>query len=379
MNILFVDQFTELGGAQQCLLDLMPAVQERGWQAQVAAPGDGPMVDALRAMKIPCHRIPAGADVFRFASAFPRTVVALRRLVRSLAIDLVYVNGPRLLPAAACAGRPVVFHAHSVPEQRRARTLAGLALRSAAVEVIAVSEFAAASWRGFVPESRIRVIYNGTPDYGVRPGRSGGPLRIGIVGRIAPEKGHLDFIRAAHIVARSRSDVRFIICGAPLFSGEFYAEAVRAESRGAPVEFMGWQANVGPVLHALDVLVVPSAPNDAAPRVILEAFSAGVPVVAYPSGGIPELFAGGSGVLTPESTAGALASSILSLIADPERMQVLSATGRQSWSLRFRLERYRDEILALLSQAGTTGTQPRRDRLKSQPRQEQSRIRTAAS
>jgi len=61
MNILFVDQFTELGGAQQCLLDLMPAVKERGWQAHVAVPGDGPLMDTLRTMGIPCHGIPGGA------------------------------------------------------------------------------------------------------------------------------------------------------------------------------------------------------------------------------------------------------------------------------------------------------------------------------
>jgi glycosyltransferase involved in cell wall biosynthesis len=336
MNILFLDQFSELGGAQQCLLELLPAVKERGWQAHVAAPGGGPLADKLRAIGIPFHPL---------ASIFSQ--------MRRLAVNLIYVNGPRLLPAAACTGKSMVFHAHSVPRQSYARALAGLALRSARTEVIAVSEFAAASWRRFAHESRIRVIYNGTPDYGVHPRRPLGPLRIGIVGRIAPEKGHLDFVRAARIVARSRGDIRFIICGAPLFSGDSHAALVRGEASGAPVEFVGWQANIAPMLHSLDLLVVPSAPNDAAPRVIMEAFSAGVPVVAYPSGGIPELV-GDSGVITSESNPGTLAHTILSLLADPARMRDMAASGRQSWSQRFRLERYREEVLSLLSRVGTT-------------------------
>src|SRR5579859_8167135 len=43
MTILFLDQFSDLGGAQRCLLDLLPAVRDRGWRAHVAAPGDGPL------------------------------------------------------------------------------------------------------------------------------------------------------------------------------------------------------------------------------------------------------------------------------------------------------------------------------------------------
>lgn len=324
MNILFVDQYSELGGAQQCLLDLMPAILERGWQAHVAAPGDGPLIDSLRAMGIPCHRTP----------------LHLRRLVSRLSIDLVYVNGPRLLPAATCCGRPVIFHAHSVPQDRYARTLAGIALRTTQAEVIAVSEYAAASWRRFVPDSRIRVIYNGVPDYGVRQSRCPGPFRIGMVGRIAREKGHLDFVQAARMVGHSK----FVICGAPLFSDANYAEQIRAEARGAPVEFMGWQADIGPVLHSLDILAVPSAAHDAAPRVILEAFSAGVPVVAYPSGGIPELASDGGVVVTQT-----LAETIVGLLADPERMHALSIAGRRAWARRFRLESYRENIVALLS------------------------------
>ena len=41
MNILFLDQYSDLGGAQACLLDLMPAIQAQGWSAQAVLPGHG--------------------------------------------------------------------------------------------------------------------------------------------------------------------------------------------------------------------------------------------------------------------------------------------------------------------------------------------------
>ena len=45
--------------------------------------------------------------------------------------DLVYVNGPRLLPAAALARLrvPVLFHAHSCLPPGASRMLAGMSLR----------------------------------------------------------------------------------------------------------------------------------------------------------------------------------------------------------------------------------------------------------
>ena len=42
-NLLILDQFTQLGGAQRCLLDLLPAFLEAGYATHVAVPGDGPL------------------------------------------------------------------------------------------------------------------------------------------------------------------------------------------------------------------------------------------------------------------------------------------------------------------------------------------------
>ena len=56
MNILCLDQFGELGGAQRCLLDLLPAMADRGWSVHLAAPGDGQLAE--RGRRVGSHRGP---------------------------------------------------------------------------------------------------------------------------------------------------------------------------------------------------------------------------------------------------------------------------------------------------------------------------------
>ncbi len=128
MNILFIDQFTDPGGAQCCLMDLLPEVKCRGWNPHLLAPGNGELARWCRAGEIPVHTLPlrscsngtkTAMDLLRYSFDVPRMSAAIRRLVRSRAIDLIYVNGPRPLPAVAGLSRcswsrvPVIFHAHS--------------------------------------------------------------------------------------------------------------------------------------------------------------------------------------------------------------------------------------------------------------------------
>jgi glycosyltransferase involved in cell wall biosynthesis len=395
MNILFVDQFSQLGGAQRCLLDLLPAIQGRGWGAYVAAPGSGPLMDSVRSLGMEYYVLPEAEyasgrkgvwDAMQFARAFPATVVRLRQLIRELSIDLVYVNGPRLLPPASLASRPIVFHAHSVVTQKLARSWATFVLRHTDAEVIAVSEYAAGPLRPFVPAERMHVVYNGVPGRGAevpRRPKPAPPWRIGFIGRIAPEKGALDLVRAARILNRSRSDLRFFICGAPVFSDIAYGLRVKTESRDLPVMFCGWQDDISEFLRLLDLVVVPSASSDAAPRIILEAFSAGIPVIAYPSGGIPELVDPSAGLIVPECTPDSLALGIGMLLDRPEQLHEMGVSARRVWAERFQLERYWEQVLEVLERVypghgGTAGMQGRQRRRPSRRLPEPGHIQTAA-
>jgi glycosyltransferase involved in cell wall biosynthesis len=365
-RLLFLDQFNQLGGAQRCLLDLLPVFLDAGYVTHVAVPGDGPLADGARTRGAVVHPIPCGAcasgrkgwiDAARFGVDLPRQASRIGSLVSKQGIDLIYVNGPRLLPAAAIVarGRPVVFHAHSIVTQAAAARFMRRALRSADASVIACCRFVLEPLATAVGAGRSHVIYNGiAPAECVRRGRSASdPWRVGVIGRIAPEKGQLEFVQAARLVLRQRRwRCEFVVCGDTLFSNPEYSRRVRAEADGLPIEFTGWRDDIREVLSSLDLVVVPSAAVEATTRVILEAFSAGVPVVAFRSGGIPEIVEDGvTGVLSAPTPVH-LASKLLDLFSNGEALlDRISARAHAAFAARFSLDRYRSEVLDVVRRA----------------------------
>jgi glycosyltransferase involved in cell wall biosynthesis len=260
--------------------------------------------------------------------------------------DLVYVNGPRLLVAAALAtkGRvPMVFHAHHRVGQGSARYLEGWALRRSGAIVGACCEAVAQTLRGSVRAERIHVVPNGTEDLGFveRSFEKGRERRIGIIGRIAPEKGQVEFLRAAARVPGAR----FVICGAPLFGDRGYYDEVLRLASGLPVEFLEWRDDVASVMRDLDVLAMPSK-AEGMPRVLLEAFSAGLPVVAFPVGGIPEVIEDHvTGFLAVD-----LAATLREVLeSDPEMLRAVARRARREWELRYTVAMYQERVTDLMA------------------------------
>jgi glycosyltransferase involved in cell wall biosynthesis len=367
MNILFLDQFSDLGGAQRCLLELLPAVREHGWQANVAAPGDGEL--RKRALefgatyrKIHCGPYHSGQkslpDVLHFAREAPRLACEITSLAESCHADILYVNGPRLLPSARLAAQKfagrvsIVFHCHSYLGRRYAATLANLSLAGANATVIANSEFVAGPLSSGL---KAHIVYNGVkiPDDPRPPVTA--VRRIGMVGRIAREKGQLEFVQAAR---RLPPEYRFVICGAPLFSDPAaagYFDRVRECAAGLPVEFIGWRDDSGSVLSGLDLLVVPSTAHEATTRVILEAYAAGVPVVASRAGGIAEIISDGeTGFLTPPNDPVRLAAKISELASNPGALQRAASAARGVVQERYTLRKYQDRVMSILATVGSS-------------------------
>jgi glycosyltransferase involved in cell wall biosynthesis len=256
----------------------------------------------------------------------------------------------------------VLFHCHSYLGPGAVRDLAAFGLRSTAARLVAQCEFVAGQWHLYVRPAHTSVIYNGVagpPRTLPRP--SSGPPRIGCIGRIAPEKGQREFVAAAARIHRMLPECRFLIYGAPLFgeiAGTQYAEQVRADAQGLPVEFAGWAENVYAAMAQLDLLLVPSAPHEATTRVILEAFAAYLPVIAFPSGGIPEVIEDGvTGLLADTSQHMAQLATEL-LTGNARRLISIAQAAHESWARRFTLDRYRRQILAAI-QAATNAPFPR--------------------
>jgi glycosyltransferase involved in cell wall biosynthesis len=370
MRLLLLDQFSDLGGAQQSLVELLPAMRQQGWDALVALPGEGELFARIRELGCATERIACGpfrsgrkslADVARFLWQGPALGRHIAGTAQRWQADLIYVNGPRLLPAMP-AGWPVVFHAHSQLPPGASRDLAAFALRRIGAAVIANCEFVAAPWRDLLGPDRVSVVYNGVIGPRGEPVALPTPPHpvVACVGRIAPEKGQRQFLQAAEVIHRAVPAARFEIVGAPLFGdaqAARYDAAVRAAAARLPVEFRGWVDDIYHTLAGIDLLLVPSAAHEATTRVILEAYAAGVPVVALRSGGVPEVVEQGVTGWLADSVS-ELAQRAIDLIRHPPRRAAMSRAARAAWERRFTIERYRRDVLSALAQAAAAGTVP---------------------
>ncbi len=263
-----MEQFSELGGGQRNLLDLLPAVVARGWKAGVAAPGSGPLSDRAAALGAATFRIgigeySAGSKNAVDTARFLFDTIALGRWIGYQHFDLLSVGGARLMPAAArgSRGRPVIFQAQHFLGKKYAVSMAPRAIHRANAMVIANSKYVASQFD--VPA---RVIYNGVAEIPFAERTRRAAPRIGIIGRIAPMKGQTDFLRAARLIANEIPAAKFVICGAPMFTAQAYVDEVHQLAQGLPVEFLGWRDDVGDVLHDLDLLDHAVRPQPKRPR-----------------------------------------------------------------------------------------------------------------
>lgn len=127
---------------------------------------------------------------------------------------MVYVNRPRVFPAVLgvsdpFAARPVVFHTHNYVRARYGRKPLEWTLRAANATVIAASEYVAESYTRVCGCQNLRVVYNGVEDLQGATRNYRRPLRVGIIGRIAPEKGQMDFVRAARHIVKNGGNAEF--------------------------------------------------------------------------------------------------------------------------------------------------------------------------
>lgn len=138
---------------------------------------------------------------------------------------------------------------------------------------------------------------------------------IGIVGRLVPIKNHGLFVEMAARVRAARPEAHFVIIG----DGETRAaveQQVSAAGLSNAVTFTGWLTDLRPAYSDLDALVITSR-NEGTPVSLIEALTAGVPVVSTAVGGVPDLLQGGAyGQLVPPDDPAALASAVLDALDD---------------------------------------------------------------
>jgi glycosyltransferase involved in cell wall biosynthesis len=151
------------------------------------------------------------------------------------------------------------------------------------------------------------------------------------VGRLSKEKGHIDLIDAmARVLAdyKAGNPLRLVIVGdGP--ERPAIEKRVKELALSNVVITAGFQSNIAPYYQIADIAVLPSH-SEGSPYALLEAMSAGVPIVATTVGGVPEIATDGeNALLVQRQNPAGLAARILDLISNAQLRERLSAAGKE--------------------------------------------------
>lgn len=179
---------------------------------------------------------------------------------------------------------------------------------------------------------------------------------IGTVGRLDEIKQQDVLIRAFAGVRKEYPSARLLVVGDGPMRDSLQQLANELNLNGM-VHFAGYQPQPERYLHAMDVFALTSR-IEGMPLAILEAWGAGLPVVASAVGGIPDLIEHGcNGLLFPGGDEARLAALICELIREPEQAHSLGEAGRQAVMTRYNVQRmacdYQDHYRRLLGRAET--------------------------
>jgi glycosyltransferase involved in cell wall biosynthesis len=294
--------------------------------------------------------------------------------------DLVHGHSSKGGALARLAGRwlrvPAIYTPHAIvtldptlPPWKRtlyARIECWLARSTAAL--IAVSNDEADHIRQLsVSSQRLYVVPNGIeqPDF---PDRADARRRLGLgpehvvvgfVGRLTPQKAPDVLLEAFALAARELPDLRLIVVG-----GGPLNDAVRSridQLSLAPRVVMLGDVVATEVLSAFDLFCL-SSRYEGLPYVLIEALSAGLPIVATDVGGTRTcVTAGENGLVVPRDNVAELASALRHVAANWSLRQEMAAASTQQ-SSRFTLNGMLDKTLSIYSEVATRAS--RRSRVR---------------
>lgn len=304
----------------------------------------------------------SGFHFYEFAGGIIdfRLFKSLVRLIRKHKIDIVHAHDPKTYVYA-------YFLGFMCPNLKRVATLHGWVHRRARSSFYTtISNFVlknfdaviAVSWElerraARAGISNIHVVHNAIDTDKWKPdpmSDKNGSTAFGIayIGRLSKEKGPLDFVKSAKGILEKDPGCRFIVAG----EGPLLEPTKRTVQSLGIMKYFDFKGNIPqkrmPALYTKINVVLSSSHTEGMPVALLEALSAGVPVVATDVGGVGELIRHGyNGLLTEKNDIESLIANVFLLKNNPELAQTLARNGRDVVANQFSYSQWNRKMESL--------------------------------
>ncbi|HEV2618654.1 MAG TPA: glycosyltransferase family 4 protein [Acidobacteriaceae bacterium] len=365
MKVLHIISSGGMYGAEAVILNLSHTLQQGPHRSVLAvfANSANPNLqlhEAAQKQGIESHIIACKGQVDH------STIHELRELANRTGADVVHAHGFKadIYAYFALRGRsiPLVSTCHTWYDTDRLVTFYGkldrLVLRGY-TRVIAVSEEVRQRLlKAGVRDQRICKIRNGIdlrpfarpiplPEAVTQPDRA---LIVGLVGRLAWEKGVDIFLSAAAQAIPQFPHAQFVILG----------EGPDRDSLQQSIDTLGLRNHVilagrrddMPAAFASFDLMVSSSRQEGLPMAILEGMATALPLIATAVGDVPTVIRDGvTGLLVPSENVASLTTAILDLLNDPAKRARLGAAARRLIADEYSAERMTADYLRLYEEA----------------------------
>jgi len=378
VRVLILENEFNLGGSEKKLFDFIEHADSRRVQVSVCCLKEGGYFRApLVERGVPFdEKLMDGPFDLR---AFARFARVLRQRRPDVVYTMAHPNSVILAAWARARGlvpRFVVsFHAMGSPDGGRlvARWLRPVIRRADRLLAVANMHREYLTRVEKLDAAQIEVIHNGVdtalyhPPHAEERARAREVLGFGDddvvfieVASLKPAKRQTALLRAAADVMHRHESVHLAFAG----SGPSRDECVALAGElgiADRTHFLGIQRDVAFVLHASDVLVLPSCRGtETFPNVVLEAMASGLPVIVTDVGSVREMVEPDeTALLIPVDDTIALQSALERIAADVEMRRQMGARGRALVCERFPLElmcREREDLLEHLAAEGKDGS-----------------------
>lgn len=363
MKIIQVITLSEpIGGAQMVLYNNTEAMVKNGHEVLVMVGQKGTLTQRLEALNIKVVCIPSLKREISPKNDM-RCYKAIKSTLKQEHPDIVISHSSKagILCRLAChkLDIPNAFTVHGwsfTPGVKGLKRYVYLAMEKVmgrfSDHLITVSQFDfdLGTKNKIVPASRMRVIYNGSPDFlDADTPKEEGRLNILMTARFSYQKDHLTFFKALQALKEQSIHVDLVGHG-DLF--DHFVELSKAMEIDHLITFHGESNDIPTFLNKSDIFVLTSR-FEGLPLSICEAMSVGVPIIASNVGGVHEMVQDGhNGYLIPKENPEYLTQKLLGLIQDRDLIKKLGENSRKTFLETFSThqmasatEQYLKEIL----------------------------------
>ena len=179
---------------------------------------------------------------------------------------------------------------------------------------------------------------------------------IGIVGRIRPVKGQRILLKSFVALRKRFPDIVLLMLYRDTNETEAEWQGLLQDLVESnllqSVYLYGYREDAQEIMRHIDIGVVSSIDSEVICRVAVEFFSVGTPVVAFPTGALPEIIQDGvTGRIAKDKSAEALAETLEWMLESPERIAEFGQNARQQSLERFDPNKLLEQTLSVYEQS----------------------------